>query len=83
MEYVIKNFETEGDNKRIGFMVTTNGKSFAIDKLIPVVEGKTEEVYVQEAFAAAETEINAWAADANVQLVGKKWNPETNSVVQE
>ena len=81
MEYEIKNFETEGDNKRIGFMVTTNGKSFAIDKLIPVVESKTEEVYVQEAFAAAETEINAWAADANVQLVGKKWNPETNSVV--
>ena len=83
MEYEIKNFETEGDNKRIGFMVTTNGKSFAIDKLIPVVEGKTGEVYVQQAFAAAETEINAWAADANVQLVGKKWNPETNSVVQE
>jgi hypothetical protein len=81
MEYEIKNFETEGDKKRIGFLVTTNGKSLAIDRLISIVEGKTEEVYVQEAFAAAETEINAWAADANVQLVGKKWNPATNSVV--
>ena len=83
MEYEIKNFETEDDKKRIGFLVTTNGKNFAIDKLISIVEGKTEEVYVQEAFAAAEAEINAWAADANVQLVGKKWNPKTNSVVEE
>jgi hypothetical protein len=81
MEYEIKNFETEGDNKRIGFLVTTNGKIFAIDRLIPVVEGKTEEAYVQDAFAAAETEINAWASDANVQLVGKKWNPETNTAI--
>lgn len=77
MEYEVKTFETEGSNKRVGFMVDNNGKKFAIDRLIEIVEGKTDESYVQDALAAAQSEIDAWAADASV--VGRKWNPETNS----
>lgn len=79
MQYEVKTFETEGDNKRVGFLVDNNGKLLAIDKLIAIVDGKTDESYVQDALAAAQSEIDAWAADAAV--VGKKWNPDTNSFI--
>jgi len=79
MQYEVKTFETEGDNKRVGFLVDNNGKLFAVDKLIAIVDGKTDESYVQDALAAAQSEIDAWAADAAV--VGKKWNPDTNSFI--
>ena len=77
MQYEVKTFETEGSNKRVGFMVDNNGKKFAIDRLVEIVEGKTDESYVQDALAAAQSEIDSWAADASV--VGRKWNPDTNS----
>jgi len=79
MQYEVKTFETEGDNKRVGFLVDNNGKMLAIDKLIAIVDGKTDESYVQDALAAAQSEIDSWAADAAV--VGKKWNPDTNSFI--
>ena len=79
MQYEVKTFETEGDNKRVGFLIDNNGKMFAVDKLIAIVDGKTDESYVQDALAAAQSEIDAWAADAAV--VGKKWNPDTNSFI--
>ena len=77
MEYEVKTFETEGSNKRVGFMVDNNGKKLAIDRLVEIVEGKTDESYVQDALAAAQSEIDSWASDASV--VGRKWNPDTNS----
>lgn len=79
MDYEVKTFETEGDNKRVGFMVDANGNKLAIDKLVPIADGKTDESYVQDALAAAQPEIDSWAADAAV--VGKKWNPDTNSFI--
>lgn len=77
MQYEIKTFETEGDNKRVGFMVDSNGKKLAIDRLIPVVDGKTPESYVSDALIAAQSEIDEWVS--NSALIGKSWNPETNS----
>jgi len=78
MNYQIKNFETVGDNKLVGFMVKNdNGKAFAIDKEVAISEGKTDEQYIQEALAAAQAEIDEWNASASV--VGRKWNPDTNS----
>ena len=77
MEYEIKTFENEGDNKRVGFLVDSSGKTLAIDKLVTIVDGKTDESYVQEALTAAQPEIESWAAD--VAVVGKKWNPDTNT----
>lgn len=77
MQYEVKTFETEGSNKRVGFMVDSNGKKLVIDRLVEIVEGKTDESYVQDALAAAQSEIDSWAADASV--VGRKWNPDTNS----
>lgn len=77
MQYEIKTFETEGDSKRVGFMVENNGKRLAIDRLVPIVEGKTPESYVSDALLSAQAEIDEWVS--NSTLIGKSWNPETNS----
>ena len=77
MQVEIKNFENDGDQKLVGFMVRNEGKNFAIDKRVPLVSGKTDEQYVQEALALAQPEINEWATSR--VLIGKKWNPQTNS----
>ena len=79
MNYEVKTFETEGSNKRVGFMVDNDGKMFAVDKLVPIADGKTDESYVQDALTAAQSEIDSWAADSAV--IGKKWNPDTNSFI--
>ena len=80
MEYEIKNFETEGDSKRVGFMVTSGGKQLAIDKLVTIVDGKTDESYVQDALAAAKSEIDEW--NASIAIVGKKWDADKNSFIE-
>ena len=80
MEYEVKTFLTEGDSKLVGFMVKSNGRSLAIDKLVTIVDGKTNESYVQDALAAAKSEIDAWAAD--VAVVGKKWDADKNSFIE-
>lgn len=77
MDYEVKTFETDGANKRVGFTVTKNDNIFVIDKLVAIVDGKTDESYVQDALSAAQSEIDAWAAD--IAVVGKKWDPATNS----
>ena len=77
MEYQIKNFQTDGDQKMVGFLVENNDKTFAIDKRVPIVLGKTDEQYVQEALALAQPEIDEWVASQSV--IGRKWNPQTNS----
>ena len=79
MNYEVKTFETDGSNKRVGFMIDDNDKVFAIDKLVPIADGKTDEAYVQDALTAAQSEIDSWAADSAV--IGKKWNPDTNSFI--
>ena len=78
--YEIKNFETGGSNKLVGFTVTHNtGKVLVIDKEVAISGGKTDEQYTQEALALAQPEIDAW--DASSDRVGKKWDPNTNSFV--
>lgn len=77
MEITIKNFANDSDQKWVGFMVNNEGKRFAIDKRVPLVDGKTDEQYVQEALALAQAEIDEWASSSSI--VGCKWNPETNS----
>ena len=77
MEYQIKNFQTDGDQKIVGFLGCNADKSFAIDKREPLVQGKTDEQYVQEALALAQAEIDEWVASQSI--VGRKWNPQTNS----
>jgi len=78
LTYNVKTFLTEGTEKRVGFMVKNErNELFAIDRLIPIAEGKTAEQYVQEALTAAQDEIDEWASDA--ENVGKIFNPETGA----
>jgi hypothetical protein len=78
LTYNVKTFMTEGTDKRVGFMVRNDkNELFAIDRLIPIAEGKTSEQYVQEAWAAAQDEINEWASDA--ENVGKTFDPATGT----
>ena len=64
----IKTFSTEGDQKRVGFFVHYDDKkSYAIDKMIDIVEGKTREQYISEAHALAKPEIDAWLEETNME----------------
>tara|TARA_R110000824_G_scaffold363676_2_gene551743 strand:+ start:318 stop:560 length:243 start_codon:yes stop_codon:yes gene_type:complete len=76
MEYQIKDFRTEDGKKYVGFILTgSNGQQFVIDKKVDIVDGKSDEKYVEEAMALAQSEIDEWKASNSV--VGKKWNPDT------
>ena len=47
MKYKIKDFRDEGDNKYVGFMVERDdGERFAIDKKVPLSEGKADDEYI-------------------------------------
>jgi hypothetical protein len=77
MEINIKNFYDENSMKYVGFKIKQDGNTLAIDKQVPLVDGKTNEQYVQEALALCQTEIEDWKN--SFALIGKKWNPDTNS----
>jgi hypothetical protein len=97
MKITLKNIETEGNQKRVGFLVTEfeNEKDkktmlFAVDKMIDIVEGKTDEEYGKEAYTLAKTQIDNWIASLAEeeeesqeiqvsQLVGKEFDPNNNS----
>ena len=61
-------------------MVTSDGRQLAIDKLVTIVDGKTDESYVQDALAAAKSEIDEWSAA--IAVVGKKWDADKNSFIE-
>lgn len=78
MKVTIKNFETQNDQKFIGFFITDdNDNKFVIDKYLPLVNGKSNEDYIKDALALCQNEINQW--QESTSLIGKNWNPETNS----
>lgn len=79
LTYKVKNFENIDSNKLVGLLVTdTNGKIFAIDKQIPLSDGKSDDSYVQDAITAATDEINEWQNQNNV--IGKVFNINTNTL---
>ena len=74
LTYKIKDFTTVGSNVLVGFQVTddSDGQNFFIDKTV-TKGSKTDNVIIEEAQAAAQTEIDEWVASrANV---GKTWDP--------
>jgi hypothetical protein len=78
MKYEIKNFENQANQKLVGFWITdATNKKLAIDKLLPLVDGKTNEQYIQEAVELCNAEIQEW--QQSLSLVGKVWDLETNS----
>lgn len=77
--YTVDKYYDDGSDKVVGLLCThTSGEVFIVDKQIAIVDGTTDESYVQQAYAAAETEINAWAAQFNVK--GKTFDPSDNSL---
>ncbi len=81
MQYEIKDYRDEDGKKFVGFMITDDaGNRLATDKKIDLVDGKSDESYVSDAFALCKDEISEW--QSQFALVGKKWNPDTNSFVQ-
>ena len=78
MKVTVKNFENQNDQKFVGFfIIDENGQKFAIDKLLPLVAGKSNEDYIKEALALCQDEINTW--QQSTAIVGKSWNLETDS----
>lgn len=78
MKYEIKTFEKQDDQKLVGFWVTNEqNQRLVIDKFLPIVQGKSDEQYIQDALALCKDEIDEWAN--SMSLVGRTWNPETNS----
>jgi hypothetical protein len=49
MKYEIKNFQTQDNQKLVGFwVINDNNQRLAIDKTVPIVEGKTNEQYASK-----------------------------------
>jgi hypothetical protein len=80
MKIVIKDFKTDGDQKLVGFSITDDaGNVLAHDQKVPLTDGKTDEQYISEAFAASQAKIDAWKAE--FVNVGKEWDAEANAFV--
>ena len=79
LTYKIKDFAIVGSDVSVGFQITddSDGQIFVIDKTVAKGD-KTDNAIVEEAQAAAQTEIDEWVASrANV---GKTWDPTSKSL---
>ena len=79
LTYKIKDFATVGSDVLVGFQITddSDGQHFFIDKTV-AIGSKTDTAIIEEAQAAAQAEIDEWAASrANV---GKTWDPTSKSL---
>ena len=70
---------TDDDKKLVGLTCTdTAGNVFIVDKQIDIVDGTTDAEYVKQAYTAAKTEIDEWAAGMSVH--GMVFDPTDNSL---
>lgn len=80
LTYTIDKFQTDPDDNNktlVGLKITdSSGNVFIIDKRI-TTGSKTDEQLVTAAQAEGQAEIDEWAK--SFAVVGKNWNPETNS----
>ena len=80
--YTVDKFITDNTEKLVGLRcVDAANNVFIVDKRISIVDGTTDAEYVQQAYAAAKTEIDEWAAGMSVQ--GMMFDPTTNSLQSE
>ena len=77
MQITVKEINDTDDNKkRVSFQVISdNNQIYIIDKRIDKTDNKTNEDYVNEAYALAKPEIDSWVAE--VTNIGKTINLET------
>ena len=70
---------TDEDKKLVGLTCTdTAGNVIIVDKQIDIVDGTTDAEYVKQAYTAAKTEIDEWAAGMSVH--GMVFDPSDNSL---
>ena len=77
--YTVDKFINDNTEKLVGLRcVDASDNVFIVDKRIPIVDGTTDAQYVQQAFTAAQAEINEWASGMSVQ--GMVFNPDSSSL---
>ena len=79
LKYQIKDFATVGSDVLVGFQITddSDNQILFIDKTV-AKGSKTDNTIIEEAQAAAQTEIDEWVASrANV---GKTWDPTSKTL---
>jgi hypothetical protein len=77
MTVKINMYVQEGDEMNITLEITHNQQQFFITKMVDVVDGKTKEQYVSDAYNAALPEIEAWKED--IETVGREFDPSTGT----
>ena len=72
--------DTEDNTKKmVGLeVVDEKGHVFIVDKKITIVDGKSDESYVKDAYDASLAEINEWEAQLSMQ--GKVFDPSDSSL---
>ena len=78
---VDKFYNDTDDNtkKMVGLeVVDEKGHIFIVDKKITIVDGKSDESYVKDAYDTSLAEINEWEAQLSMQ--GKVFDPSDNSL---
>tara|TARA_R100001594_G_C3945222_1_gene241651 strand:+ start:174 stop:431 length:258 start_codon:yes stop_codon:yes gene_type:complete len=72
--------DTDDNTKKlVGLeVVDEKGHIFIVDKKITIVDGKSDESYVKDAYDASLAEINEWEAQLSMQ--GKVFDPSDNSL---
>lgn len=77
--FTVDKFIIDDTKKLVGLRcVDASDNVFIVDKRIPIVDGTTDAQYVQQAYTAAQAEIDEWAAGMSVQ--GMVFNPDDNSL---
>ncbi len=77
--YTVDKFINDSTEKLVGLRcVDASGNVFIVDKRLDIVDSTTDAQYVQQAYTAAKTEIDEWAAGMGVQ--GMVFNPDDNSL---
>ena len=73
------NDSEDNTKKMVGLeAVDEKGRTFIIDKKITIVDGKSDESYVKDAYDASLAEINEWQAQFAVK--GKTFDPSDSSL---
>lgn len=80
MQVTVKEInDTDNNKKRVSFEVKSdNDQIYIIDKKIDKTDNKTNDDYVNEAYALAKPEIDNWVAE--VSSIGKTINLETGKL---
>jgi hypothetical protein len=81
MQVTVKKFDktTHSGKCLVGFLIHYEAEAFVIEKKVNLVDGKTTEAYVAEAYALCTDQIDEWKED--VDSWSKEFDPATGTFV--